>query len=232
MFRTRPIFVPGSQPVCRGFGRTGGGGFVPTDIAGCKLWLDASQIVGLGDGDPVTQWDDMSGSGNNAVSVITPPTYSTNQFNGLPIVDFFSGSDGLVATLNLTRPYTIFLVASQTDSGNNRIISSPTYNVLISIRRASNTVYLEGDVVGSAYGASGVPIIGCLRVSASITTTFFANGADITTATASNDWGFVSLGNGSEQAKAKVAEVIMYDTYLSDGDRAIVEAYLATKYGL
>ncbi|MFV2070119.1 MAG: hypothetical protein ACC645_24395, partial [Pirellulales bacterium] len=34
---------------------------VVDDIGGLQLWLDAGSMAGLGDGDLVGQWDDLSG---------------------------------------------------------------------------------------------------------------------------------------------------------------------------
>ena len=40
--------------------------FNPADIAGLGLWLDAQQITGLADGEPVTTWPDASGQAHTA----------------------------------------------------------------------------------------------------------------------------------------------------------------------
>jgi hypothetical protein len=62
--------------------------FNPTQISGCSLWLDAadSSTVTLS-GSSVSQWNDKSGNGRNAVQGPSPnqrPTYSNNGmvFNG------------------------------------------------------------------------------------------------------------------------------------------------------
>lgn len=66
----------------------------PTTIPGLGLWLDASQIIGLGDGDPVASWADESGNGRDAVQAdeTKQPTYVANALNAKPIVRF--GGDG------------------------------------------------------------------------------------------------------------------------------------------
>src|SRR5690606_14284499 len=58
-------------PTVHGVVSQGGAGtvpdpFSPADIAGLKLWLDATAITGLSDSDPVTTWVDQSGEGNDA----------------------------------------------------------------------------------------------------------------------------------------------------------------------
>lgn len=71
----------------------GGGGITtPLDIPGCQLWLDASQIVGLADGDPVAQWNDLSGNGYNAAQAVVAkqPVFHTGVH---PSIEFASTPD-------------------------------------------------------------------------------------------------------------------------------------------
>jgi len=94
--------------------------FNPLDIAGLKLWLDASQIVGLNDGDEVTTWNDLSGGGYNATQATASkkPTYETNEQNGRPAVRFDGVDDYLAnATLALAQPYSLFVAIKQTGGG-------------------------------------------------------------------------------------------------------------------
>jgi hypothetical protein len=97
--------------------QSGGGAaaFSPTDIAGLQLWLDASQIVGLNDGDPVATWSDLSGNANNATQATASnkPTYKTNQINSRPVVRF-DGVDDFMTYANqlftFTGDATVFAV--------------------------------------------------------------------------------------------------------------------------
>jgi len=81
------------------------GGFDPRQIPGLKLWLDASQIAGLNDGDAVGTWSDLSGNGNDATQATASnkPTFQTNELNGLPSIqfdgvdDFLSNSPSLLS---------------------------------------------------------------------------------------------------------------------------------------
>jgi hypothetical protein len=105
-----PIVMSGAVPAAPAW--------VPTDIAGCKLWLDASQIVGLSDGDPVGTWADASGLGNNfsQSTEASKPAYKINILNGLPSVrsasnDFMtSTASGLIAVPANTNSFTVFMV--------------------------------------------------------------------------------------------------------------------------
>ncbi len=58
--------------------------FTPADIVGLRLWLDAQTIMGLGDGDQITLWQDQSTHGNDATNLLHSVNYATNAINGLP----------------------------------------------------------------------------------------------------------------------------------------------------
>jgi hypothetical protein len=61
--------------------------WTPLDIPGCVLWLDATQIVGLIDGDPVGTWTDFSLNNHHATAEgDARPIYKTNIVNGLPVI--------------------------------------------------------------------------------------------------------------------------------------------------
>ena len=66
---------------------------MPNDVNGLALWLDAAQIEGLEDGDPVELWEDKSPYGNNAIRTVSeyPLTYRPNYLNGQPALTFRLG---------------------------------------------------------------------------------------------------------------------------------------------
>ena len=79
----------------------GVGGFRPTSIANCTLWLDATDNAGSV-GTSVTTWTDKSGSGFNATQAAgTAPTIGS--FNGLRTVTFNGTSQRLVSNNTVPR---------------------------------------------------------------------------------------------------------------------------------
>lgn len=97
-------------------------GFTPADIAGLGLWLDAQQITGLADGDPVTAWTDASGNARNATADTASagiPVYRSAGINGCPAVQFdgdtLYGNTMAIAdwatALNGKTEYTLFMVS-------------------------------------------------------------------------------------------------------------------------
>lgn len=88
------------------------GEFSPADISGLKLWLDASQITGLNDGDAVTTWADLSGNGNDATqaTVSKKPLYKTAIQNGRPGLLSDGVDDLLSGSVTAPQPCTVVVV--------------------------------------------------------------------------------------------------------------------------
>ena len=107
------------------FAQRGPGG-VSTETTGpqqstCRIWLDASKLVTLADGDPVSSWEDASLS--NKTEVATEPNNGLAPYfrddpaytmNGYPVVTFDDGRYFLMETstdmnaLEVTKTKTVF----------------------------------------------------------------------------------------------------------------------------
>lgn len=113
--------------------------FSPQSIAGCVLWLDASDTNSIDlSGTSVTQWNDKSGKGNNATSSY-PPTYMPGVANGLGLISFDGASNYFDCPLTVDfSSHCLFAVhiPQTTDSwyppyltgGNTRIFSFQNTN--------------------------------------------------------------------------------------------------------
>jgi hypothetical protein len=98
---------------------------IPKQIPGLHLWLDASQITGLNNTDPVATWTDLSGFDNNATQATagSRPLYRTNILNGLPAVRYDGiddwltvlGTDALAMTNNAAG-VSVLAVANLSDA--------------------------------------------------------------------------------------------------------------------
>ncbi len=215
----------------------------PSDIAGLVLWLKADAITGLSDGDPITTWVDQSGEGNDATATgTTRPSYQTNELNGLPVARFDGVSDVMQigSPLTLAHPYTIFYVGkynSVDDTQLRRIIASFTVNWLMGPYQGVWQWY-SGDGSGFADpgpdATDGAWVIHAVRADTASGTHFvwdlITETAPFSAARATPDAvGNIALGGG-EPADSDVAEVVVYDTELSDGDRDAVVAYFREKW--
>lgn len=108
--------------------------FLPTDIAGLALWLDAADAATLTlDGsNNVSAWADKSGAGLSAAQATTTkrPSYtSTNRINGINIVDFDGTDDCLqIASITLPVDSTIFAVFDQDNASTKQFFIEHSSN--------------------------------------------------------------------------------------------------------
>lgn len=229
----------------------------PTDIAGCELWLAADNIVGYVNGDPLSSWDDESGQGNDFVDPIVglyPPTYQTNELNGLPVVRFDSSGVGN-SPQGLRGP--LFFMTGKT-AGEVFVVIKINNDPPVSTARSGLWAIGSGSTTHYPYDADGVvydswgtssrkttvnptpSLASQFRIynvsSASGDWTSRLDGSQIyNTATNTVGWasdvGATYLGSsGGASLDGDVAEIIIYDSVLSSGDRTDVESYLNTKY--
>lgn len=222
------------------------------------LWLDAGAIAGLTDGSAVALWTNKGNVAANLTQV-TPadrPLYKTNIINGLPAVRFDGASDFLASvaasTFMSSTQYTIFSVFSATAIDRN---NAATYmnDLLVGDRDGYAGQYLKGS--GPSYSALAYNYGGGDQ---SVGTTITTNAwyalvtrheagniyvhkdgeADASTASGTTTWPIPSdvLQVGFNKPgydgwfQGDIAEILIYNTALSSGDRASVESYLDLKY--
>lgn len=220
--------------------------FSPASIPNMDVWLDASQIVGLSNGDPVNTWADASGNSANATKgAFNAPTYLTNQLNGKPVVHFVAASSqALRATFTQiggsSAPFTAFVVGRLTGGTNARVFGSiypDNANWLLGWWNGQEAVaYYEGFIVGA-----GSPTTVFQQFTGkgdgSANGYLYQNGTLLGTAASHASMngsvalsGYQSGGGTNELSDCEIAEVIIYHTALSDPDRLAVESYLSAKY--
>jgi hypothetical protein len=223
----------------------GGSAFSPASIAGLQLWLDASKITGLNDGDAVGTWRDISGNGYDfSQSTGTKqPTYQTAELNSLPVVRF-DGVDDILTRAN-------FLASA----------NSTTFAVA---KRTGGAVTQEVCVLGNNGGALGYVVLGARALGSANWGAFYTpwtpssyscDGTWLTMATDVSTFSNFNLRTNSNAPEAKtgagyaaltysavggdeyaqyltgdIAEIIHYDTVLSDSDITRVTNYLRSKY--
>lgn len=226
----------------------------PTNIAGCKLWLKADAGITKDGSDAVSVWADQSGNGNDATQGTGDyqPLWVDATLNGKPVIrfdginDFLSGSDAGMPTGDVT----VFAVVKSIENpiplshfnvffsyGNITItgglVTEGFYNDGLNNREVVFTQ--NGDYV-AIYDQTGIYIqTSMVRIGSSYV---FRSGVSsatktMTTATALFHGIFVgSLSTTTFFANVEIAEIIIYNTALSDPDRVLVENYLNAKYAL
>ena len=230
------------------------GYFTPTQISGCKLWIDAldSNSITLSGSSVVTVLD-KSGNGNT-LSGGNGWTYNVTKFNTI-YPSFYSATVGNMLGQNdsfsiVSTNITVFIVASTVDnggqpylvdggsSGNNRFYSyidvappSPNYNNIVHGNSVSGALYpftaslvFQPFIFSQSTGTS--PQTGSFNG-----TTFNASGGNTGTIT----WNGITVGarfSNNGGLVGHICELIIYSNALSSNQRQSVEGYLAQKWGL
>ncbi len=216
--------------------------WTPYDTSSPVWWVDATQLIGYVDNDPVISWDDSSGNGVPATNgVFNAPHYKTNQLNGHPVVNFVAANnEGLRAYPTVNIPYSIFAVA-RIGATSERLIGSvyPEHqNWVIGWHSAKEDVfYANGWVEPTGvsptfdwkiYSATGTGAVASFYSSGNLIASNSSGVAGVNGGIALSGYGSSST---SELSDGDIAEVLMYTTALTDSDRERVEGYLAWKYG-
>lgn len=210
----------------------------PSDIAGLKLWLKADAITGLVDTDPVTTWPDSSGLGNDATQATAAkkPTYQTNELNGKPVVRF-DGTDDFLGTLLAWMPLVTVFVGYMNRAGvNGSFIGT----------NASSGPLLRNQAMFPSDAGSSFALTGTLNANRLLTLAWnyttdnykvYLDGILDTTGTVlhSNTTEALEIGtnrSNGEFLNGDIAEVIIYDSILSEVDRNALGGYIESKYGI
>lgn len=223
--------------------------FTPLEDVGSgsmRLWVKADAGVSTS-GSDVTQWEDQSGRGNHflAVSTGAEPTFTAAGIGDKPVLTF-GGSAELESPFNESdfdaSTFSLFAVAAgyNTDVifGKSNLGSASTDRRKLELHANSyragtdvNSFNLTGGLVGPD---QMMAIIG----RSNIDHTYSVNNVTLTTTTAVADSalndGLARIGGleGGERLSGNVAEILFYNTPLSDTERVEVECYLSDKYRL
>ena len=209
--------------------------FTPRSIAGCRLWVDATDPAGTGvmpaNGASFTTWVDKSGTGTNLSGGSTLGT-----FNGLRIVNFngvyFQNGD-----FTQSGPLTIIFIGKM-----NVITEWHTF----SDNAGGLTPFVGLDYEGNQrsafrYGGTGTTNVEMwtLTYSSSDNTVFNVNGADVRgQPTGYGGIGFTNgvrlglAGNDTAYLNGWIGEYFIYNTALTTTQYQQMEGYLAWKWGI
>ncbi|MEL6650847.1 MAG: lamin tail domain-containing protein, partial [Bacteroidota bacterium] len=209
---------------------------------GLVLWLKADAGTGaLIAGDPVQNWVDQSAAAHDFVQLSSgaQPLYVPDApgFNGNPALYFDDENDGMLSSLEISNPYTLFVVynletfpqgpATAVDAGSNWYLGP--YNQKHSF--SAGTLVGDGDNIQTG---DTRPVV-AVAANTGFFSQFYLNGVSNTEGFATGAPGLINLGaSGSQEAPlgGYIAEVIAYDRALNVGERRDVETYLSTKYGI
>lgn len=229
--------------------------FSPANITSLRMWFRGSDLSGA-DGSPVSTWSDASGNGNDATQGTgsMQPLLRVNGLGNNPALEFDGVDDFLNGVpLQFTpgdAPFTIIAVV-------RRIGSVASFPNIISIgANINNRAYSLFLDTSGAYATSAKAGTGAvsadtntLNRSLIVSGTYtggageyqvYTNGVRtgaIFESAPTPSWNPTAFRIGDDVGAAQnfaglIAEIIVFDAALSDGDRAGVECGLSRRYGL
>lgn len=224
---------------------------LPVPQSGLSLWLrgDFGPIV---TGSNVTQWSDLSGTGNNAVQATSTkqPTLVNAAINGLPAVKFNGTSQylGLTSGLsNLTTGASIFAVISPVGTATKTLVVSANAGPadMISVQTINTQAKLNaynGTTASSVTTATGALTLSKFQLLEAVhngaaSATLSVNAAPLITGTVQNLINTTRSQNyvGADNTAAtfwngQLAELLVYSRALTGSEQAAVEGYFFSKY--
>jgi hypothetical protein len=226
-----------------GISVAGGTAVDPSTVAGLTGWWKADTLLppvaALTDGDPVSLWPDSNFRGHDATQTGTArPTFKTNIINGKPVVRFNSANltkMTLASTIDGDYIWAVFAVISSTagaridavsGDGVNDWPAGPTLNNDGNLYVADRTGYFfTARPSATFHVVTGVAInSGTRSIFVDGTLQSLSFGAGV------NTGNFSALGDTNNTGD--IAEVIIVRGNSSSTDRANIEKYLGTKYGI
>lgn len=222
--------------------------------AGLTAWWDASDETTITtSGSAVTAMTDKSPSGHDLAPRTTGPDSGTRTMNGLNVLDFVSGEllEAVITANVIARdPVTVFAVAEWDTGAGGAIVfegltTQTVARVGLQTSAAPGVARHNLQTGGGSFdllddGAlNGDPHLWTFHQNGTVRSLAIDGGTpatdtvSLTPATHNR----VALGAYPRASPAfyfdgAIAEVIVYDVALSAGDRALVTAYLADKWGI
>lgn len=212
--------------------------FIPTDIAGCVLWLRSDLGITKNGSNLVSLWEDQSGVGNH-FSQDTPdkkPTYYDNQIDGYPDL-FFDGIDDYLRCDSIVhnQPISVFMVIKGHVFPSYGEIYCSRYANTFALRCfPSLQIYIYAPSFGPSQLVSLETYYFLSMIYDGTSSIFHKNGGNETTGdvgSAGTDLGLV-LGGAIDQhwVSFSTPELIFYNNRPSPGDIIKIENYAATRY--
>ena len=220
--------------------------FNPTSISGVALWLDAADSASvITSGTNVTQWNDKSGNGRNAISnanygTTTLPTYITNKY--VQIAD----TQALCTTLyNYTTSWSCFVCMNSVSLAGRWLISPyvTVNNVMMGMNQGINKIFngafnsVPSDITGnhieytSAENTNALSNLLWFR-DGTIQASNIKNIGVAANASAKMGIGANATYLDAMSGTYQIYEILIYNTYLNTAQRQQIEGYLSWKWGL
>lgn len=222
----------------------GGSAFTPLAVGGLVLWLDAT--ASIADGQTITNWPDLSGTGNHCTNATTAncPVGKAAVVGGKMAAYFDGSNDKLIPTTQYycSNTFTYFVVMSRTNTADYMLGLADSGDAEYTIWQYNNGNVYTTPAFRSFFKANNVtgPVLWSQtwEKSASVTNTVvYQTGTNISitqyaTGVAGNGLWNRMGATDARFGKGYIAEMLFYTNLLADADRVSVETFLRGKYGL
>lgn len=215
-----------------------------TAASALKLWLRTDVGV-TAPGGKVSGWTDQSGNGNNGfmTTASRQPSLIAGALNGKPVIRFYGAQSILLTSLLQPTTFTVFVVGknSKTSESYSMILgpggSSP--NNQMRWENGSQALFVglgnNMPIVTTTIGNTRVYHALSARYNGS-TMSVYRDGNNVSnhSFTTSGPWVLAQIGAwfSSYYMVGDLAEILVYDNALAEGDRSLVNDYLKSKYAL
>lgn len=227
---------------------------------GPSAWYRTDALTGFNNGDAVTTFTDSSGNGYDAVqgTASKRPTYVTSAMNGRPALLFDGVNDGYDGTTALSSLFgangvrTIFVAAGLTTSAAGTYVFLTDDNSVFSLHYLTNVMdgprlihtnhdgALDTVIKFQVLAGSGEQILASAMFSGSAVTVGYNDTDTAALATAASGalsdlTGTLNIGQtagGGSTWTGYIAEILIFNSALSEANRQIVERYLYEKYSI
>ena len=228
--------------------------FLPTQVPGIQLWLDAADTSPASmtlSGTTVTSWKDKSGNGNNATpntTIVLAPNALGPNLPGMT----FTNTQWFLGNISITgATMTVFGVFTMDSSSTAacRLISLGAPNT----NDYNNAAYvgilrINTNIMGPDRNGNYTSVAFPYSTPTLVTTWYDGSTANVTANGTINPTSLASSGNfgissyaisantntsdGNGPLSGFISEIIVYNTTLTTSQRQQVEGYLAQKWGL
>lgn len=233
-------------------GATGGAGTPTPPASGLVRWYDGADVTTMfnavaggaqvAPGGAVARWVDKGSDGANATqsTLNNRPLYQSSQHNGLPALVFDGANDWLAIPAISRSTFTVFVVGCASGGSYQAFLGGQNNSHFLAVYPPGGGRLLSENTAYYTYTSATASMASysalCYKDDGT-TMSFYQNGSSVAVESGAPGGGAFSLdqiggyGVTSWLLSGGIGEILVYNSALSDADRAVVNTYLHTKWG-
>tara|TARA_R110002012_G_scaffold9319_1_gene42951 strand:+ start:230 stop:964 length:735 start_codon:yes stop_codon:yes gene_type:complete len=221
-----------------GFLSGGGGGFSPDDVDDLGAWYDSSDSSTITESSGrVSQWNDKKGSANLVQGTSgSQPLVVENDLNNLNVIDFVNDRDMDTGTLTgISQPQTWYFVmtAPAATGTTRRPMLSGSQQMFTSASSNRFSIYAGQQLDFTKSLGTTQFYIWTLRFNGTNSDLLLDDSSEVNGDGGTDGAGTLNIAGAFDNyANNKVAEILRYDSNVSDDDNDLIITYLQDKWDL